>query len=412
MTSAADDRQDHAPTGAPVSDGAGRRLLFVITSLDYGGAEAQVVELTARFRERGWHVATVSLIEPRAYESELTAVGAELHSLGMPRGVPDPRGVARLAAIYARFRPDVVHAHMVHANVVARLARLLTPVPCLVSTVHNVVEGGRWMTHAYRLTDGLSEFTSNVSREGVDRYVRLGAVPAAKCAYVPNGINLRRFRRDPAARAAVRASLGVDKGFVWLAVGRFTEQKDFPNLFSAIASRGVRSRLWMVGDGELRAELEALAVRLGIADDVTFLGRRSDVADLMSAADGYVLSSAWEGLPMVLLEAAATGLPAVATAVGGVPQIVRPDTGRLVPAGDPAALAAAMSEVEELSPERLREMGELGRAAVMTTFDVDAVVTRWEDIYRVVGCCRDGGARRRARAFDGAALGALVDGLG
>lgn len=382
-----------------------RRLLFVITSLDYGGAESVVVELASRFSERDWEVGVVSMVRPRAYENELNESGVTVFSLDMPKGVPDPRAVVRLAAIYRRFRADVVHSHMVHANLLARVARLLGPVPALISTAHNITEGGFLLNLGYRLTDPLTEFTTNVSQAAFDRYVRIGLVAERKGAYVPNGINLKRYSHDPLARERLREEFGVGERFVWLAVGRITEQKDYPNLFRALKLQGSHSVLWLVGDGELRQESEKLVREEGLTERVSFLGVRPDVGALMSAADGFVLASAWEGLPMVLLEAAATGLPAVATDVGGVAEIVRPEAGLLIPAGDAGALADAMSGLEDASPEERAVMGKNARRIALENFDIAGVVTRWEALFGIALTTSGGKRRRTASRLPSSGIG-------
>lgn len=370
------------------------RLLFVITSLDYGGAEAVVVELASRFSDIGWDVGVVSMVTPRAYEEELKSAGVTVYSLDMPKGVPDPRAVGRLAAIYREFRVDVVHSHMVHANLLARVARLLGPVPALISTAHNITEGGFLLNLGYRLTDLLTEFTTNVSQAALDRYVKLGLVGGHKCGYIPNGINLQRYAHDSRARTRLREELGAGDRFVWLTVGRITEQKDYPNLFQALGLQSSSSTLWLVGDGELREASEAAVRSGGLADRVSFLGVRSDVSALLSAADGFVLASAWEGLPMVLLEAAASGLPAVATDVGGVAEIVKPHVGKLVPARDPQALAHAMTQLEDMSPAARTEMGRNAREVAIGSFDIAGVVSRWEALFHAA-LNASGGRRRR-----------------
>lgn len=373
-----------------------RKLLFVITSLDYGGAEAVVVELASRFRERGWEVGVVSMVQPRAYEEELSAAGVKVYSLNMPKGVPDPRAVLRLAAIYRQHRPDVVHSHMVHANLLARVARLLGPVPALISTAHNITEGGFALNLGYRLTDSLTEFTTNVSQAAFDRYVKIGLVGSHKSGYVPNGINLQRYAHDSGARERLRKELSAGAEFVWLAVGRITEQKDYPNLFSALKLQPSSSVVWLVGDGELREASEETVRREGLEERVRFLGVRSDVGKLMSAADGFVLASAWEGLPMVLLEAAASNLPAVATDVGGVAEIVRPEAGLLIPARNPRALADAMSEMEGAPPALRLEMGRVARQIALANFDIGSIVSRWEALFDVA--LRASGGRRKRLA--------------
>ena len=177
-------------------------------------------------------------------------------------------------------------------------------------------------------------------------------------------------------------------------MGRITEQKDYPNLFRALGLQPSSSALWLVGDGELREESEAAVRDAGLADRVSFLGVRSDVSALLSAADGFVLASAWEGLPMVLLEAAASGLPAVATDVGGVAEIVKPHVGKLVPARDPQALAHAMTQLENTNPAERSEMGRSAREVAIGNFDIAGVVSRWEALFRAA-LNASGGRRRR-----------------
>jgi glycosyltransferase involved in cell wall biosynthesis len=126
-----------------------------------------------------------------------------------------------------------------------------------------------------------------------------------------------------------------------------------------------------------------LTRELGLEDAVRFLGIRNDVPVVMSGADGYVMSSAWEGMPMVLLEAAAAGLPIVATRVGGNHEVVRhEETGFLVPAGDPEALAQAMLRLMELPEAQRREMGDRGRRHVRANYALTRVAERWEGLYR------------------------------
>ena len=133
----------------------------------------------------------------------------------------------------------------------------------------------------------------------------------------------------------------------------------------------------------MRPTLERLVQELGIASHVHFLGVRRDIPDLMNGADAFVLASAWEGLPMVLLEAAASGLPLVATDVGGVREIVRDGiNGFLCPPGQSDALADVMKRVMALPPEKRAAMGEASRELVRRTFDIDQVVTRWEQLYQ------------------------------
>jgi glycosyltransferase involved in cell wall biosynthesis len=276
---------------------------------------------------------------------------------------------------------------MVHANLLARLARPLGRAPVLVCTAHNLTEGARWRELAYRLTDRLATLSTNVCQAAVDRFVAVGAVPAGRMRYVPNGLDLEAFAPDPLRRAQTRAALGLDDRFVWLAVGRLEAQKDYPTMLRAVRD-AVRERadltVLIVSAGPDREALEAERVALGLSDaQVRFLGARSDVPDLMWAADAYLMSSAWEGLPMVLLEASAAQLPIVATDVGGNAEIVIDGvSGLLTAAGDATALAAAMTRLMALSSAERHTWGRAGRDHVEASFRLDRVVDRWEALYR------------------------------
>jgi len=363
-----------------------RSIVFVVNALTHGGAEIQVSRLARGLARRGWKVAVVSMIRPEALVPELEATGVAVHCLDMTPGVPNPLAILRLRRILNAFRPQIVHSHIAHANILSRVTRMITSVPVLVCTAHNTNEGGRMLMLAYRYTDWLADVTTNVSVAGVRRQVEMRSARPDRVQFMPNGLDLEHFRADPALRADARRALGVGDKFVWLAVGRMEEAKDYPNLLNAFAALSVRrpdALLLVAGQGKLEGELRALAGGLGLEDRVRFLGVRGDVASVMNAADGYVMSSRWEGMPLVLQEAAAVGLVVVATDVGGNAEVVcHGESGYLVPAGDSPALATAMSDVMGLSPERRREMGEKGRSYVESRFGMEQVLTQWEALYR------------------------------
>jgi len=185
--------------------------------------------------------------------------------------------------------------------------------------------------------------------------------------------------------------------FVWLAVGRFDEAKDYPNMLRGFAEAGGESILLIAGQGEQRKDFESLALQLGISQRVRFLGLRADVKELMSAADAFLLSSAWEGMPLVLLEAAASSLPAVATNVGGVGQIVDESNDHL-------ALARAITETQQLPEEARHEMGKAARRKVLAGFDIERIVDTWEGVYSR-GLYASKGQRRRFASTNASARG-------
>jgi glycosyltransferase involved in cell wall biosynthesis len=363
------------------------RILFLSTSMGLGGADQQLLSAAQVLRDRGHEIRIVSLTPLGPMGLQSRSLGLATDSLEMRRGIPDPRGLARLVRIVRAWKPDVVHSHMVHANLMARALRLLVPVPVLVSTIHNVYEGGPLLMAGYRLTNGLVDHMTIISQAAADRFVGERIVPGRLLTVIANGVDTDRMRNlPPEGRAALRGEMAVgDREFVWLAVGRFEVAKDYPNMLRAFAdvrAREPRAVLVIVGQGSLQAEAEALTAELGLREAVRFLGARDDVPAVMSAADGYVMSSAWEGMPMVLLEAAAAGLPIVATAVGGNGEVVRDgESGFLVPARDFGVLGAGMLRLMAVPEEQRRAMGERGREHVRANFGLQRVAERWERVY-------------------------------
>ncbi len=360
--------------------------MLISTNLAYGGAETQLVRLAIHLKRRGWNVNVVSLIPPQAYVEELGATGIPVFSLDIKRKFPDPRPLLKLTRLIKATHPHIVHSFMVHANLLARFTRLLTPIPILICSVRSIYEGNCFREFLYRLTDTFCDLTTQVSRAGLERYVSKRIVPSHKIRYIPNGVDTEQFKPDPHIRLQVREKLGLEKNFVWLAVGRFDVPKDYPNMlqaFSQVVKEKPESFLLIVGDGLLRRSIEKLAFKLKIDDRVRFLGTRQDIPQLMNAADAYVMSSKWEGMPNVLLEASACGIPIVATNVGGNNEVVLDGrTGFLVPPKDPKALAEAMLNLMSLPEEKRKEMGLEARTHVETNFSLSRVVDLWETLYQ------------------------------
>lgn len=364
------------------------RIFLLSTSMGMGGADQQILTLAREMRCRGHEVRIVALAPLGPMGIEARADGIPTESLGLQRNIGDVTRLPRLIRMIREWRPDVLHSHMVHANLLAGAIRPLVRVPALIATIHSIKDGGPLRMAAYRMTGKQVDRFTIISRLAAERYLRIGAVPAERLVVIPNTVDTDRFRRRPEIRAATRRELAVEDEFVWLAVGRFEEAKDYRSLieaFATLSAGGSPSRLLLTGKGSLQSEVEGLVRARRIAHRVRFLGVRRDVPALMSAADGYALSSAWEGMPVVLLEAAAAELPIAATRVGGVPEVVEDGvTGFLVPPRDPAALAGAMRRVEELTPEARAAMGARGRALVEQHYATARVMETWQRLYSEV----------------------------
>ncbi len=361
------------------------RIVYVLTSLGVGGAERQVVMLAERMAARG-HTVSLLVLRPRQPEEWPTTVDC-VHLDVHKRPGSLLAGLARGRCFLRSFQPNLVHSHVFPANMAARILRLLYPAP-VISTVHNVYEG-RWPRMlAYRLTDPLSCRTTAVSQAAADRYMRLKAVPARKCSVLTNGIDTAEFEPNPERRARMRVEMGAGDEFIWLTAGRIAPAKDYPNLlraFALVRAAYPRARLWIAGEpaGPRSGAVRALAANLGIETSIRLLGLRRDMPDLFDAADGFVLASAWEGMPLVVGEAMAMEKPVVATDVGGVRELAG-DCGLIVPACASGALAKTMLDLMRRTPEARGSMGRTARERIVDHFSIDAKADEWEALYRRV----------------------------
>ena len=309
------------------------RIAYVLTTLGIGGAERQALALAERIAARGHAVALIVLGPPVPEEWPSVLPVVHLSMRKSPAGLLIT--LASTRKFLAGFRPDLIHSHTFHANIFARLLKVLAPSqavsvsapPQVVSTVHNVYEGPWPRMLAYRLTDRLSRRTMCVSQAVADRYIRLKAVPAAKCFVLPNGIDTVEFAPSPARRETMRSELSAHSDFIWLTAGRLSPSKDYPNLLRAFAlvhAQAPNARLLIAGQATVAqlSAMQALTAELGLQESVRWLGLRRDLPALLDAADAFVLASAWEGMPLAAAEAMAMQKPLVATSAGGTRELV------------------------------------------------------------------------------------------
>ncbi len=362
------------------------RIAYVLTSMGVGGAERQAVALAERMKARGH---AVSLVVLRGRQPQEWPTTLDLVRIGMRKNpVSFLAGLAKARRFLRNFQPDLMHSHVFPANMAARLLRLSLPSVTLLSTIHNVYEGPWQRMLAYRLTDFLCRHTTFGSQAAADRYVRLKAVSAGKSSVLTNGIDTAEFAPDAERRARLRAEMGVQDEFVWLTAGRIVPAKDYPNLlraFSSVRRALPAARLLVAGEASQAgfAAIQVQAAELGLGDSVRWLGLRRDMPALLDAADGFVLASAWEGMPLVVGEAMAMEKPVVATDVGGVRELVG-EAGVLIPAKNPEALAQAMLEQMRATPEARNSLGRSARERIQSRFSLDAKADEWEALYRAL----------------------------
>lgn len=360
------------------------KITLIITGLGMGGAERQVCDLADQFAAKGHKVLLISMTDEtvnRPLSANIEV--AELNMAKTPMGFIKAYWQAR--RLIKQFKPDVVHSHMVHANLFARLLRLSTCIKKLICTAHSSNEGGRGRMLAYRLTDRLCDLSTNVSQEAVDISIKRGAAPASRIIAMPNGIDTLRFTFNPASRTSLRAQLQLENNTpLILAVGRLTAAKDYPNLltaFNQLSSELRHAQLAIIGTGEEQTNIEALTAQLGLTDRIRFLGLQRNVHEWMSAADVFVLSSAWEGFGLVVAEAMACERVVVATDCGGVKEVLG-ECGILVPAKNCTALAQELKRGLALSPDAAKAQGAAARARVVENYSLEAQADKWLGLYQ------------------------------
>jgi glycosyltransferase involved in cell wall biosynthesis len=358
------------------------RVLLLITLAETGGAQAYVASLLPALADE-FDVAVAAHGDGLVREAALTA-GVRYFALRYVRRPPHPvhdaLGLLELVRLFRRERPVLVHANSSKAGFLGRSAAVLARVPVRIFTVHGWAFSARrglaaaaclW---ADRLMSPLTTTTICVAHSVRAAGIRARTCRADRAVVIHNGVDLDRPRRRDGARARPVALLSV---------GRLRPPKDFLTLVRAVAALEPGSvRLRIAGDGPDRAALSAEVARLGLDGVVELLGERHDVDELLAAADLLVLSSDSEGLPLSVLEAMAAGLPVVASAVGGVPELVRDgETGLLVPPGDPGALARALAGLVA-DPELRARAGAAGRRRAEREFSLDACRQAHVELYR------------------------------
>jgi glycosyltransferase involved in cell wall biosynthesis len=354
------------------------RIAHVTGEMGFSGGELQVFLLLEGLRKRGHHSVLLCPPESRSL-SEAARRGIEARPIRTGNEW-SLRSIWEIQRALRASAPDLVHLHTGRANWLGGLAAWYLGLPALTTrrmdrTVKRDVRTRFMYGRVVRRAVAIS---SAVRARLIE-----GGVPAAMIRLIPSAVDPERLYPQQ-GRAATRASLGMDDAPVLLVVAALVHRKGIDVLLASLArlaEEGLRPALWIAGQGPARPALEKLARELRLEGQVRFLGQRSDVADLLSACDVFILPSRHEGLGVAALEAMAAGRPIVATRVGGLAEaVVHERTGLLVPPEDPAALGDALARLLRDFELRARLAAE-GPARIAEGFRADDLVEAYERVY-------------------------------
>lgn len=373
------------------------RILHVVGDSKYGGGSVLIQRLATEAVRRGYDVSVLTTDATFQEHLRNSGVGVvDLDCIWRPiRPLRDLTGLVRLWRYLRKKRYDIVHTHTSKAGFVGRLAARWARVPVVIHTVHGFAfheASSRYMLLVYSILEKMAarfcDTLVTVSQFHYDWAVQLRIGNERTRLAIPNGIDAARIRPQR-ARDEVRADLGVrEDEIMCLTTGRLAKQKGIDVLLRALATLQYEANLCSIlaGDGEERTSLEQMARDLRLSQKVVFLGFRTDLGDLFSAADMVVLPSLWEGLSISLLEAMAAGKPIITTDIGSNMEVVRGgEAARIVHAGSVSELAEAMANLA--SDRKLREeLGSNALAEFQRSYREEVMLARYMALYaRLMG---------------------------
>jgi glycosyltransferase involved in cell wall biosynthesis len=357
-------------------------------SYQFGGSERVGADLALEFKTRGYQVVCFAFHDcDGPMRAQLESAGIRCLDMNYEKFSGVLRRVSYLWKFWRMLRRERVSALHVHhhgALILCGIPARLAGIRRVVMTEH-AIQVLRERAEARRLTMHYARYATDITvvepAQAEYFHAELG-IPAGKLHHIPNGVRVRT--RTAARVERMRRELGLAADdFAFFCVGRLNPIKDLGTLLEAFAALPAdlsrRARLYLVGEGTERAMLEARRAALGLDERVVLLGARADVSEVLMAADAFVMSSKSEGLPMVLLEAMAAGVPCVATAVGGIPDLLAGDRGLCVPAQNPAALAGAMASIAGSSELRAR-LAANATQALRKHYALDPIVDRYLEL--------------------------------
>ncbi|MGI4727136.1 MAG: glycosyltransferase [Janthinobacterium lividum] len=358
------------------------KIVYLITGLRLGGAENQLLFLADNMQQMGYEVLVIAMESGGVLKDNFIAKNINVAELDISGANTLISGYRKFKAVVNNFSPDVVHAHMIHANLFARFFKLFNRRFRLICTAHNIREGSSMLMNCYYLTRKIADWSTNVSKEAFDVFVQKKYFDPEKSSYVPNAIDTNLFHPNQHNDQSLRERLGLaEDAYVYFTAGRLHEQKNHQMLlqaFKIVHDHLKQAVLVVAGEGPLQKILDKNSMDLGISNHVLFLGRRDDVPALMNSCNCFVLSSKFEGFGLVIGEAMAMQKAVIATDCGGVKEVMG-GYGRLINVDDVTGLADAMLQTYKM-PYPIEYLNN-ARKHIENNYAVSIVINKWMQLY-------------------------------
>ncbi len=315
-----------------------------------GGAETFVRRLAPQFKNHNWDIRVIALQPGGGFVRELRQDGVEVIELDT-KNIWSHSPALQLQRIWINSPPDIIHTHLYHASIIGRLLNRISSHSCLISHQHGLEQNrSKARSLVDRLTHPFVHQYVASCQAVADVLVKREHIPVGKISVIHNGIpSKEQFLLDHNENPIGFPQDLTEGAYKICCVGRLSVEKGYHYLIQALENlkrEKIKVHVILLGDGPERESLQNLAAALGVEDQVTFGGNQPNVHEWMSACDIFIQASLWEGLSMALLEAMQAGLPVIATAVGGTPEVINHhENGLLVSPGQPDILAGAIKEL-------------------------------------------------------------------
>lgn len=361
------------------------KVIHLIHQLGTGGAENGLINLVNNL-DTSFFEPFICAFQGGGLQTEkVDRSRVELYELSKKDG-NDPSFPFHLWRLFKKCRPDIVHTHSWGTLLEGFIAAKMAMIPIVIHGEHGTIQSKPFNIFLQRFFWGKVDHLLSVSNVHANKLAKVIGIQNSKITVIKNGVDTNLFLQGRSK--ILRASFGLEPFDVVIGtVGRLVPVKDQASMiyaFSKLSAELPNAKLLIVGDGPLRDELQNLSRTLGVSSKVVFLGRRSDIPDIIRLMDIFVLSSISEGMSNTILEAMSASLPVVATAVGGNTElIVSEKTGLLFPEGDIQKFTDALKEMI-INRKRAKDMGVAGRVRVEKEFSLKVMVRNYEDLYKAV----------------------------